>query len=635
MMDEVQALCGFTITAVKGSPDATPGSSAGTHDGEGVIDVVGPDLDLIVFNGRKVGFAGWHRTVAEGFVPHDHLVAVGEPDLSPQAADQVTDYFEGRNGLVTNAPDDGPRDFVGQTWEGYLGGDPAPGGAQVFRGEQVSIADVVVTAGSLDPYSDIFTGIETRTDSTAVTLTAGDEFYIYLNAADTVSTDVYSLINWRLNASGHGAVALADSFDTGWSYTPPVTWASLGTITLDRDDLLLTATPASAALADSTKLDGSTGSPLLRVTCTTGTVTLDWACLQVEPPAGLLVTSGSHWSQWFTPNLVEHGVAGVGSGVVEGVGNITGSITDQDTAQAAVEDAEADAVADMADELWDPIVFDDPDPNPLRAAYLQAWAKLTAYAQFGFAHVELQSAFQGAEWGTWPDYRQMPPELDALAAKGEVATDHGFPLYEFDDGDTSSVRWHGKVIEGDLSLTRSCAPGISRMSRRHRRMRPSAVSVWRRTLAAPVTRWSARWPRTDSCRRSPRKSSSPPHRLVPISCWRRLTTTSTGTASTRRSAGGPAAASAVSPPPPLSPASGASTVTSPSFYRCRTTGIRSTTGPGHLTRLTPPTLKGSSRICGTGNATTGSVGGRHRALRELHPASYRCITVVMSRFGRV
>ena len=70
---------------------------------------------------RRVGWAAWHRTPAQGFDHHIHGIAgpAGPGDLAPAASDQWADYLNGRNGLANNAPDDGPRDFVGVTWEQY------------------------------------------------------------------------------------------------------------------------------------------------------------------------------------------------------------------------------------------------------------------------------------------------------------------------------------------------------------------------------------------------------------------------------------------------------------------------------------------------------------------------------------
>ena len=106
-------------------------ASAGTHDGGGVLDVDTdpmsvPQRDFFIALGRQVGFAGWYRTRTQGFVPHAHLVAVGCSDLSYGAAAQVKQYFNGTNGLASYGRDDGPRDWVGVTWESYQANKPKP-----------------------------------------------------------------------------------------------------------------------------------------------------------------------------------------------------------------------------------------------------------------------------------------------------------------------------------------------------------------------------------------------------------------------------------------------------------------------------------------------------------------------------
>jgi hypothetical protein len=127
MMDEVARLCpGVPITPSQGSWSGAD-ASAGTHSGAGAIDIQAEALhqsqrDQIVLAMRRVGWAAWHRTPDQSDWPHHiHGVSMGEPGLSPQAYDQTRDYLAGRNGLASNAPDDGPRDFhyVGITWEEY------------------------------------------------------------------------------------------------------------------------------------------------------------------------------------------------------------------------------------------------------------------------------------------------------------------------------------------------------------------------------------------------------------------------------------------------------------------------------------------------------------------------------------
>lgn len=100
-------------------------ASAGTHDGGGAVDIrakalnaaqVGEAVNIL----RKVGFAAWHRLPSEGNWPeHIHCIAIGCPDLSRGAKNQVADYKAGRNGLANNGPDDGTRAWVAWTWEKY------------------------------------------------------------------------------------------------------------------------------------------------------------------------------------------------------------------------------------------------------------------------------------------------------------------------------------------------------------------------------------------------------------------------------------------------------------------------------------------------------------------------------------
>jgi len=117
----------------QGSYSGSTSASAGTHDGGGAIDMKAVDLssdqrNRLVKTMRMVGFAAWLRTPSQSNWPyHIHGIAVqpgGKGDrgvLAAPAHDQVVDYYEGRNGLASNAPDDGPRNYVGVTWESYNG----------------------------------------------------------------------------------------------------------------------------------------------------------------------------------------------------------------------------------------------------------------------------------------------------------------------------------------------------------------------------------------------------------------------------------------------------------------------------------------------------------------------------------
>ena len=135
MMEEVARLCGpnVNVRPTQGSYSGGVAASGGTHDGGGAIDLAGQDAGMdgaerrtIRDNMRRVGFAAWERTPAQSDWPyHLHGIAVqpgGKGDrgcLSSGAHGQVIDYYEGRNGLASGAPDDGPRDWVGVTWETY------------------------------------------------------------------------------------------------------------------------------------------------------------------------------------------------------------------------------------------------------------------------------------------------------------------------------------------------------------------------------------------------------------------------------------------------------------------------------------------------------------------------------------
>jgi hypothetical protein len=141
MMEEVARLSGDVyVRPTQGSYSGGVSASAGTHDGGGAIDLAGQDAgmtqahrDVIESAGRQVGLAMWIRTPDQSDWPwHLHGIAVqpgGKGDrgvLSSGAHGQVIDYFEGRNGLASGAADDGPRQWVGVTWETYQSSAPPP-----------------------------------------------------------------------------------------------------------------------------------------------------------------------------------------------------------------------------------------------------------------------------------------------------------------------------------------------------------------------------------------------------------------------------------------------------------------------------------------------------------------------------
>jgi len=94
-------------------------ASADTHAGGGSADfrswnLTRKEIDAVVRYARaQLGLVAWYRTKAQGFDPHIHAIDAGNPTLSAGAARQVTAFHNGRNGLASNGPDDGPRVKLG------------------------------------------------------------------------------------------------------------------------------------------------------------------------------------------------------------------------------------------------------------------------------------------------------------------------------------------------------------------------------------------------------------------------------------------------------------------------------------------------------------------------------------------
>ncbi|GAA0935903.1 peptidoglycan-binding protein [Nonomuraea longicatena] len=125
MLAQARRALGRDLVLDQGSynPGGDP-TSAGTHDGGGVVDISVKGMDTatrtkVVRALRRVGFAAWLRNPRQGDWPwHVHAVAISDTDLSVQAQHQVGDYYLGRDGLSGRGPDDGPKVVV-RTWEEY------------------------------------------------------------------------------------------------------------------------------------------------------------------------------------------------------------------------------------------------------------------------------------------------------------------------------------------------------------------------------------------------------------------------------------------------------------------------------------------------------------------------------------
>jgi hypothetical protein len=84
------------------------GASGGTHDGGGAMDIAPGNVNAQLKALREAGFAAWYRTPAEGFPYHIHAIAIGDKEMSPSAAIQIKNYFDGDDGLVGPARDTAP-----------------------------------------------------------------------------------------------------------------------------------------------------------------------------------------------------------------------------------------------------------------------------------------------------------------------------------------------------------------------------------------------------------------------------------------------------------------------------------------------------------------------------------------------
>ena len=123
MLAAADAMLSWSLTLSQGSYTSANPSSAGTHDGGGVIDISVTSMTTTqrwetVRALRTVGFAAWLRNPSQGDWPyHIHAAAVSDPDLAQAARNQIHDYYFGRNGLANHAADNTPSEYrVAFTW---------------------------------------------------------------------------------------------------------------------------------------------------------------------------------------------------------------------------------------------------------------------------------------------------------------------------------------------------------------------------------------------------------------------------------------------------------------------------------------------------------------------------------------
>ena len=106
ILDAVAAVNG-PLTVTQGSWSTSVEASGTTHAGAGASDWVpaNGNWTAAVAAARAAGGIAWHRTPAQGFPDHIHMV-VPESGLSASAAAQVTDFKSGGDGL--GGRDNGP-----------------------------------------------------------------------------------------------------------------------------------------------------------------------------------------------------------------------------------------------------------------------------------------------------------------------------------------------------------------------------------------------------------------------------------------------------------------------------------------------------------------------------------------------
>jgi peptidoglycan hydrolase-like protein with peptidoglycan-binding domain len=127
MLAAADAMLTWSLPLSQGSYTSTNPSSAGTHDGGGVVDISVTSMTTTqrwetVRALRTVGFAAWLRNPSQGSWPyHIHAAAVSDPDLASVAANQIHDYYFGKNGLANHAADDTPTAYrtAFTWWEKY------------------------------------------------------------------------------------------------------------------------------------------------------------------------------------------------------------------------------------------------------------------------------------------------------------------------------------------------------------------------------------------------------------------------------------------------------------------------------------------------------------------------------------
>lgn len=101
MIMNAESLAKRTFDIMQGSYSTSVSQSAGTHAGGGAVDL-GPAISSVNNAMIKSGFASWIRNPSQGnWGWHIHAIALGDPTISPSAANQVSAWQRGEDGLAS------------------------------------------------------------------------------------------------------------------------------------------------------------------------------------------------------------------------------------------------------------------------------------------------------------------------------------------------------------------------------------------------------------------------------------------------------------------------------------------------------------------------------------------------------
>ena len=121
------------IRLAQGSFNRGVGASAGTHDGDAVVDVRTTGVGLTpgetsALNKalKDAGFASWIRDGRDGMPPYLHCCCLSDPEMAAGAKAQCAAFDRGLNGLANGARDRNPYRHRPKIRFSWLQGKPVP-----------------------------------------------------------------------------------------------------------------------------------------------------------------------------------------------------------------------------------------------------------------------------------------------------------------------------------------------------------------------------------------------------------------------------------------------------------------------------------------------------------------------------